>query len=108
MLIQSYLPNKTEWVFFNGSLSNIIQVESGIPQDSCLGPLLFKIFTNDMSKASVFMYVDESTLCMSATSATEMTATLNKELKLVSECVAKNKFVLNISKTKSFVFGTNH
>ena len=38
----------------------------------------------------------------------KMTATINKKLQLVSEWVARNKLVLNISKTKSIVFGTNH
>ena len=52
------------------------------------------------------MYVDDSTLYTSATTATEMTATLNKELQLVSEWVARNKFALNISTTKGIVFGT--
>ena len=51
-------------------------------------------------------YADESTLYTSATTATEMTATLHKELQLVSEWVAR--LVLNICKTKSIVFGTNH
>jgi hypothetical protein len=51
------------------------------------------------------MHVDDSTLDMSATTATEMTVTL-KELQLVSEWVARNKLVRNISKTKSIVFGT--
>ena len=37
MWIKSYLSNRTQRVFFNGTLSNIIQVE-GIFQDSCLGP----------------------------------------------------------------------
>ena len=40
--IKSYLSNRTQRVFFNGSLSNKIQVESGIAQGSCLGSLLFK------------------------------------------------------------------
>ena len=75
-------------------------------------PLTFSIFTNDMpltlSKASVSIYADDSTLYMSATTVTEMTATLNKELQLVSGWVARNKLVLNISKTKRVVFGTNH
>ena len=35
----------------NGSLSSIRQVESGITQGSCLGHLLFSIFTNDMTLA---------------------------------------------------------
>ena len=65
-LIKRYLSNTIQRVFFNGSFSNIIQVESGIPQGSCLGPLLFSIFTNDMplalSEANVSMYTDDSTL----------------------------------------------
>ena len=48
MWIKSYLSNRTQRVFFNGKLSKIIQLESGITQGSCLGPLLFKCFTNDM------------------------------------------------------------
>ena len=54
------------------------------------------------------MYAGDSTLYTSATTATEMTATLNKELQLVSECVARNKLSLNISTTESVVFGTKH
>ena len=54
------------------------------------------------------MYADDSTLYTSATTVTEMTATLNKELQLVSEWDARNKLALNISKTKSIVFGTKH
>jgi hypothetical protein len=46
------------------------------------------------------MYADDSTLYTSATTATEMTATLNIELQLVSEWVSRNKVALNISKTK--------
>ena len=41
--IKSYLSNRTQRVLFNGSLSNIIQVESGIPQG---GPLLFFLQIN--------------------------------------------------------------
>ena len=61
-----------------------------------------------LSKASVSMYAEDATLYTSATKATQMTATLNKELQLVSEWVARNKLVIHISKTKSIEFGTNH
>ena len=39
--IKSYLSNRTQRVFFNGSLSNKIQVESGIPQEKLSRPLTF-------------------------------------------------------------------
>jgi hypothetical protein len=61
-----------------------------------------------INQARVSMFADDSTLYTSVTTATEMTATLNKELQLVSEWVARNKLVLNISKTKSILFGTNN
>ena len=54
------------------------------------------------------MYADDSTQYLTATTASEITATLNKELQSVLEWVARNKLVLNISKTKTIVFGTNH
>ena len=54
------------------------------------------------------MYADDSTLYTSANTATEMTPTLNKKLQLHSEWMARNKLALNISKTKSIVFGANH
>ena len=106
--IQSYLSNRTQRVFFNESFSNVKHVKSGVPQGSCLGPLLFSIFTNDLpvalNKACVSMYADDSTIYASATTANEVTETLKRVL----ECVASNKLALIISKTKSIVFGTNH
>ena len=54
------------------------------------------------------MHADDSTIYTSATTANEVTETLNKELQSVLELLASNKLVLNISKTKSIVFGTNH
>ena len=54
------------------------------------------------------MYADDSTIYALATTANEVTETLNKELQSVLEWVASNKLVLNISKTKSIVFGAIH
>ena len=40
-LMRSYLSSRTQKVFYNGSLSKSSILECGIPQGSCLGPLLF-------------------------------------------------------------------
>ena len=53
------------------------------------------------------LYADDSTIYASASTANEVTETL-KDLQSVLEWVASNKLGLNISKTKSIVFGTNH
>ena len=44
--IECYLTNRTQKVFFNGSLSNARHIQCGNPQGSSLGPLLFLIFKN--------------------------------------------------------------
>ena len=48
--IKSYLHDRHQTVYFNGSYSDIKQVKYGVPQGSCLGPLLYSIFTNDFTK----------------------------------------------------------
>ena len=51
--------NKTQY-------SNLYDVEYGAPQGSCLGPLLFLLFTNDLylniEYCSVILFADDSTV----------------------------------------------
>lgn len=108
----SYLSRRRQRVFFNGSFSDSKEVQCGVPQGSCLGPLVYSIFTNDLpsvlDKARVIMYADDSTMCSAALTYQELTDVLSIELRTVAEWVSKNKLVLNISKTKCMVFGPRH
>ena len=110
--LQNYLINRRQTVFFNGSFSEEKTVCCGIPQGSCLGPLLFSIYKNDLPlvlrKAKIAMYADDSTIYSSQSTVQELEIVLMEELKSVIEWVTNNKLVLNISKTKSIIFGTRY
>ena len=46
--IRSYLSGRSQCVVIEGCLSKLLTVDTGVPQGSILGPLLYTIFTNDL------------------------------------------------------------
>ena len=46
--IQSYLTNRTQYLFINDTNSTRINVTCSVPQGSILGPILFIMYVNDM------------------------------------------------------------
>ena len=71
-LLKKYLSERKQFVEFNGVKSSQANITTGVPQGSILGPLLFIIYTNDISNAcDIFksiVYADDTTL-MSTLSA---------------------------------------
>ena len=64
---RSYLFNRKQFCRVNGIDSDVGEIEVGIPQGSCLVPLLFLIYIHDLPKAvqgsSVTMYADDTIFC---------------------------------------------
>lgn len=63
-LIENFLKGRTQPVECGGGLSSSIAAISGVPQGSILGPVLFAIYTSNLSaalsEANVHMYVDDT------------------------------------------------
>ena len=51
--VKSYLENRTQFVTIGRANSRMTAVGRGVPQGSVLGPLLYTIFTNEMSETIV-------------------------------------------------------
>ncbi len=87
------------------------ELQCGVPQGSCLGPLLFSIFANDLPLvlkcAWTVTYADDTTLYLPATSIEKLSVDLSEQLQLVVKWVCNNKMILNLTKTKSIVFESN-
>ena len=62
------LTQRTQKVLFKGSIFTTLPVNTGVPQGSILGPLLFIIFINNMCNVikygDISMYADDNTLLM--------------------------------------------
>ena len=71
-LLKSYLNNRRQVVQYDEAISSELMIETGVPQGSIIGPLLFIIYLNDLAHACVnfkpIVYADDTALfaCLEA------------------------------------------
>ena len=69
--IQNFLSDRSQAVVVDGEKSSYIDVDSGVPQGSVLGPSLFLFYINDMPcglKSTVRLFADDTIAYLAVTS----------------------------------------
>ena len=109
-LLDCYLRNREQYVKYNNYQSELIDISTGVPQGSILGPLLFSICINDLitvsDKLNFIMYADDTTIYFNLEDfdPTCIEADITNELEKVNIWLKLNKLSLNTQKTKLMVF----
>ena len=88
-LIESYLYSRKQYVSVLGENSDLADVIYGVPQGSCLGPLLFLIYINDISNKSnegeFILFADDTNIFVRGQTALLAFKTANEILRKVND-----------------------
>ena len=104
---KSYLTNRSQYCSIGGQVSDIVETDCGIPQGSCLGPLLFIIYLNDfehcLEHSRANMYADDTEMTISSNNQAELIETAQAEFLNIAKWIRINKLSLNPTKREYMI-----
>ena len=106
-IISDYLSNRNQFVRADNFSSETLEITSGVPQESLIGPLFFCIFINDLPEALKFSdpYIFADDVKLLAVNVD--TKDIQQDLKSVENWVDKNKMSLALDKCFKVEFRGN-
>src|SRR5277367_42917 len=110
--LHSYLSGRLQYVFWNDTRSTVSVVSIGVPQGSVLGPLLFCAYVSPISRLlGTFglhhhSYADDTTLILSADSASSPFSLLESCTSALSDWFSFNGLQLNPTKSEILLVGS--
>lgn len=105
--MDSYLRNRSQAVVVGSSCSDFIEVSSGVPQGSILGPLLYATYLYDVGRclkhARFLMYADDTKVFMTIQGVDDC-VNLQTDLDRLNHYYAENRIDINVRKCSSVSF----
>ena len=104
---KSYLSNRRQRVVLPGVESDWAAIDSGVPQGSILGPLLFLIFINDITSeinSSIRLFADDTSLYVIVQNPQVATSNLLTDIVKISDWADTWLVNFNPSKSETLLF----
>ncbi len=102
-----YLSGRSQSMCVDGHFSDPGPTNSGVPQESILGPLLFVCYVNDMpqycNRMRPFLFADDTALLIKDNSLENIQNQLQNDFNRLLLWFSANKLSLNVKKTKSML-----
>ena len=102
-----YLFNRSQLIEINGHRSSKEPIQSGVPQGTIMGPLLFRMFYNDFTEhvhhSEVIMYADDTVMFYADKDPTQMIELLNEDMKTIHNYCIENELIVKTKKGKTEV-----
>lgn len=111
MYIQSYLENRTYCVQIGKSYSNEKKLERGVPQGSVLGPILFCIYTIELSHllekhgVSFKLFADDTQFYLSLSDIENAEEKISRLISDIGKWMTSKQLKLNENKTQCLIVG---
>ena len=105
--ICSCLKRRKRNVKIDNVFSSFKTLLSGVPQGSILGPILFKIFLNDLldnlKNLDLYNFADDNTISAVSKSKTDLIKTLEYESNIAVKWFRENKMIVNFDKFQAML-----
>ena len=103
-MVYELFNGRTQIVKVKQHRSSEMNVTTGVPQGSILGPLLFLLYINDIDIISFVLYADDTNAFYSNSCLKTLSNTIQNELDKGVQWLNANKLSINASKTKIVIF----
>lgn len=109
VILKSYLTDRLFLVKYNSSTSRLYPINSGVPQGSVLGPILYSLFTSDLPTSpdtEIATFADDTAILASDEHPSLASSKLQDHLHLVEQWIKKWRMKANPNKSTQITFTT--